>query len=131
MKKFLADTNIYLRFVLEDNKVQAETVKKFLEKAKKRQLKIIFLSPVILEMEFVLRSVYSVPRKQIAKYLLALVKTDYLEIESRKLWIDVLETYSHQKISLFDLFLFFRSQEEDAEVLSFDKDFKKLARTLK
>ena len=131
MKRFFADTNFYLRFILKDNNLQAVKVKNYLKKAKNGQVKIIFSSPVILEMEFVLRSVYSVSRKRIAKCLMTLVKTNYLEIEEREIWLKALETYIKKNFSLFDFFIFFKAKKENAQVLSFDKDFKKLKKFIK
>lgn len=130
MKRFLADTNFYLRFILQDNKAQAKTVEEYLKKAKEKKIIIVFLDEVILEIEFVLRNVYQTPRSKIAKCLSVLVKTPFLEIENRSLWIETLEIYLKRKISLFDIFLFLRAKKEKAEILSFDRDFKKLVKKL-
>lgn len=127
MKAYFADTNFYLRFILKDNKVQARKVKEFLQKAQKGRIKIGFLSEVILEMEFVLRNVYSLSKNEITKHLLPLVKTDYLNIPERNLWLTTFKVFQERNIPLFDIFLFFRAQEEGAKVLSFDKDLKKLS----
>lgn len=131
MKVYFADTNFYLRFILQDNLRQFKIVNEFLQKAQEGKLKIVFLSEVILEMEFVLKSVYSFSRREIVKVLFSLVKTDYLDIEERDLWLEAFEIFRKSKLSLFDIFLFLSARKENAEVLSFDKDFKKLARRIK
>lgn len=126
MKSYFADTNFYLRFILKDNKNQTKKTKGFLAIAKKGKIKIIFLPEVILEMEFVLRSVYSLSRKEIVRYLFPLIKTDYLEIQEREIWLPAFKIFQETNLSLFDIFLFLKAKKENAEVLSFDKDFKKL-----
>lgn len=126
MKSYFADTNFYLRFILKDNKNQTKKTKGFLAIAKKGKIKIIFLPEVILEMEFVLRSVYSLSRKEIVRYLFPLIKTDYLEIQEREIWLLAFKIFQETNLSLFDIFLFLKAKKEKAEILSFDKDFKKL-----
>ena len=131
MKKYIADTNFYLRFILQDNKEQAQLTKKRLQQAKKGEIKILFADEVILEMEFVLRSVYSVDRKDITEDLLKLIKNDFVEIENRYLWMVSLGIYRDVKIDLLDIYLSVKANESGYEVLSYDKDFRKLERILK
>lgn len=128
MKTYFADTNFYLRFILKDNKNQVKRVKEFLSKAKKGEINIVFLPEVILEMEFVLRSVYALSGKQIVKYLVPLAKTDYLDICERDIWLTAFKIFPEKNLSLFDIFLFLKARGQKAEVLSFDKDFRKLAK---
>lgn len=126
MKKYFADTNFYLRFLLQDNQAQADQVEKELKKAKDGKQKIIFLSAIILETAFVLKSNYSVTSPGIAEYLSVLVATPYLDIEDRNIWIKILPFFAQSKIDLIDIFLFEKAKDINAQVLSFDKDFKKL-----
>lgn len=131
MKTYFADTNLYLRFILQDDQAQFKKVNDFFKRAQTGRLKIVFLSEVILEMEFVLRSVYSFSKAELVKSLFTLVKSEYLEIEERDLWLEAFKVFQEKNVSLFDIFLFLKAQKESAEVLSFDKDFKKLKRALK
>lgn len=126
MKVYFADTNFYLRFILQDNPKQFKIVNELLRGAQGKKLKIIFLSEVILEMEFVLRSVYLFSRPELFKALFNLLKADYLDIEERDLWFEAFEIFLKGSFSLFDIFLFLKAQSQKAEVLSFDKDFRKL-----
>ena len=126
MKSYFADTNFYLRFILKDNRGQAKKSKEFLTKAKKGKIKIIFPPEVILEMEFVLRSVYSLSKKEVVRYLLPLIKTDYLEIKEREIWLVAFKVFQETNLSLLDIFLFLKAKKEKAQILSFYKDFKKL-----
>jgi len=128
MKSYIADTNFYLRFILQDVISQAKITEGYLRKAKLSKVSIFFPDEVILEMEFVLRSVYSVKREDLADSLTGLIKVEYVDVENRLLWIKTLEIYKATKISLLDTFLFLKAQEIGSEVLSFDEDFKKLKR---
>ncbi len=121
MTRYFADTNFYLRFLLQDNKEQAKKTQNFLERASEGEIEIIFISPVILEMTYVLESVYEVPREKIAQSLLTLIKTDYLEVQDRDVWVGVFELYKKKNISLFDIYLSMKSQGEGADVLTYDQ----------
>jgi predicted nucleic acid-binding protein len=55
-----------------------------------------------------------------------LVKTPYFFIEKRELIIKVLDDYREISVDLFDVYLFYLARSENKEVISFDKDFKKL-----
>ena len=131
MKTYFADTNLYLRFILADDQTQFKKVNNFFRRAQRKKLKIVFLAVVILEMEFVLRNVYSFSKTELIKSLLTLVKSEYLEIEERELWFEAFRIFQEKNLSLFDIFLFLKAQKSGAEVLSFDQDFKKLKRRLK
>lgn len=126
MKIYFADTNIFLRFLLKDNPKFSKKARSYFTLAKKGRIRIIVLSVVILEIEYVLRKVYSLSRQEIAKKISSLVKSIYFEIEDRSLWLDVLAVYSKAKLDLVDIFLFEKAKANDAEVLSFDKDLIKL-----
>ena len=128
MKQYIADTNFYLRFILQDIESQAAFTEKYLKLAELGKIKIFFPDEVILEMEFVLRSFYFVKRIDIFQSLDALVKLDYVDIENKALWIKVLETYRNENVSLIDILLHNKAKGMGAEVLSFDKDFKKLVK---
>lgn len=126
VKRYFADTNFYLRFTLQDNKEQANFVEDELKKAKAGQQTIVFLSIVILEMAFVLKSYYLLSNVEIANCLSTLAKTSFLDVADRSIWLKVLPVYAKKNISLIDIFLFEKAKSEGGEVLSFDKDFERL-----
>lgn len=126
MKLYFADANFYLRFLLQDNQVQARKTEEILRKASRGEIKITFTPEVILEMEFVLRKVYRIPKPELVEKLASLVKTNYVYIEERAEWMDSFQLYQKMDLSLLDIFLFFQAQSKGAEVLSYDQDFEKL-----
>lgn len=126
MKVYFADTNIFLRFLLKDNPKLSKKAKYYFTLAKSGNIKIKVLSEILLEIEYVLRKVYQESRQDISKKLSSLVKSTYFEITDKNLWIDIIESYSKTNLDLVDIFLFEKAKADEAEVLSFDKDFKKL-----
>lgn len=126
MVTYLADTNIFVRLYTQDNSEQLKISEETLINCKKRKLKIVVLSEVIPEIEYVLRKVYKVDRKTISDHLLGLVKTTYINIEKRDIWKSAIKVYSKNNIDIIDAILFVESQNRRNEILSFDKDFKKI-----
>lgn len=126
MKKYLVDANFILRFLLHDNKRQFEQVEKVLIKAKEKKIKIKLISEVVMEVEYVLRKFYKTPRAEISQKLLDLTKSDFLEVEKKFILIKSLDKYASINIDLVDILLYFQTADEGSEILSFDKDFKKL-----
>ncbi len=126
MKKLYADTNTFLRFLLQDNIEQAKIAEKNFILAKENKLQVIVISEVIPELVYVLAGVYKLSRAETAKQVSYIVETPYFKVEQRSLWIQVLEAYPQVKVDVVDIFLAVKAAENDGAVFSFDHDFEKL-----
>jgi len=126
MTKYIVDTNVFLRFLLKDNKKYFNQAKKYFTRAKEHKTTLILLPSVVFEIDYVLRGVYSLPRKESAEILSSLVKSPDLEIKERKILIEAVEKYKKINIDLVDIYLSVVAKQQKAKVLSFDKDFKKI-----
>lgn len=127
MKKYIVDTNIFLRFLLKDNEKFYQQAKKYFIDAKDKKIVLILLSQVIFEIDYVLKGVYKLSRQESADILKNLMKFPYLQVENRQVIAEAIGKYAEKNIDLVDLFLLETARKEGAEVLSFDKDFSKLA----
>lgn len=126
MKKYIVDTNVFLRFLLKDHPKYYQTAKECFHQAKKGKVALILIPEVVLEINYVLRGVYYLPRKKVADILGKLVKSPDLEVKNREILIETVEMYRKANIDLADLFIYKSAQKENARVLSFDKDFTKI-----
>lgn len=126
MKKYLLDTNVILRFLLQDHKNYFKIASDYIKKAQQKQIEIEIIPEVIFELDYVLRGVYNLSKNEVVDILLKLVKTPYLKIENREIILNVIENYQKKAIDLFDIYLFYLAKNKKAEVISFDQDFKKL-----
>lgn len=126
MVTYLADTNIFVRLYIHDDSEQRKLSEKTLIDSKNGKLKIVVLSEVIPEIEYVLRKVYKIDRKTISDHLMGLINTAYINIEKRDIWKKAIKVYSKNNIDIIDAILFVESQGRRNEILSFDKDFKKI-----
>jgi len=128
MKKYYTDANIFLRFILKDNPTQSQKASNYFHKAQMRQIELIFLPEVIAEIEYVLRKQYKETREKVAEVLSALVKPAYITIFNRSAILEALNFYKKTGVDFADSILFATAREQNAQVISFDKDFKKLTK---
>lgn len=126
MKTYFVDANIFLRFILEDNKKLAKKAKEYFQKAKEEKIKLIFTPEIIMEINYVLLKVYSVDKVKVVDYLSTLIKTPYLEIINRKILLNSLDVCQKYPVDFIDALLFSYAKENNSSVLSFDTDFQKL-----
>jgi len=126
MPVYYIDANYFLRFILKDNLNQWKIANGYFEKAKQEKIKLVFLTEVILEIEYVMRKVYKLNRKLIFKYISTLLIINSFEIADREVLKSSLLKYLDKNVDFVDAILFYKSKNRHAEVLSFDKDFDKI-----
>lgn len=126
MKIYFADSNLFLRLLLNDVPSQAEEAQIFLNKAKNEKIRIKVCQIVLFEIVFVLEKVYRFTREDISKQVKIVVMMPYLEIDDKEIFIEALELYAKIMIDLVDIFLFCKARAGGGEILSFDKDYRKL-----
>jgi predicted nucleic-acid-binding protein len=125
MKKFIVDTNFFLRFILKDNLSQWQIADNYFLKARNEKITLIFLTEIILEIEYVMRKVYNLNRTIIFKYISTLLAINNFEIADRDVLRNALLLYLQKNIDLIDCVLCQKAKSQKAEILAFDRDFKK------
>ena len=128
MKKYYVDSNFFLRFILKDNLNQWIVANGYFKEAKLEKVKLVFLTETIIEIEYVLRKVYKLSRRIILKYLLTLLSINNFEITDQELLKDTLLYYVEKNIDFVDIIIFLKARSQNAEVLTFDKDFDKISK---
>jgi len=128
MKEYYIDSNFFLRFILKDNLNQWIVANGYFKEAKLEKVKLVFLTETIIEIEYVLRKVYKLSRKIILKYLLTLLSINNFEIIDKELLKDALLYYGEKNIDFVDIIIFLKARSQNAEVLTFDKDFDKISK---
>ena len=126
MTKYVVDTNVFLRFLLKDNKKYFNQARESFLRAKECKITLILLPPVVFEIDYVLKGVYSLSRQESANILSSLVKSPDLEVKERKILIETIEKYKKVNVDLVDIYLSAVAKQQKAKILSFDKDFKKI-----
>ena len=96
MKKYIADTNFILRYLLADNKESYKQTKVIFEQARIGKCQIEIEQSVFAEVIFVLSSFYKVPRIEIVKILKSLLSYKGVKVEL-DIYSDALDTHLTQK----------------------------------
>lgn len=126
MNHVFIDTNILVRFTLQDNPQQNKKTREYIADAKQGKVKLTIITEILLEVEYVLRKTYRIPREQIARNLESLIGMEYFDVVDRDILKIALKIYKLKSLDLVDVILFLKARKANAKVLSFDRDFAKL-----
>ncbi|MBU1089021.1 PIN domain-containing protein [Patescibacteria group bacterium] len=126
MKKLYVDTNVFLRYFLNDNTRQSNLARKYFLQAQKNNCKLFTIPQILFEFAYVLKSVYKRNKKDVVTHLKIILSMNFLVINNKEELKQATVIYQNKNIDLVDAYLFVCAQTNQAEVFSFDKDFKKL-----
>lgn len=126
MKRYILDTNAFLRFLLDDIPSQHKKVKRLLLKAHKSEYEIIIPEIVVFEIAFSLDKYYGYKKSQIVAILGSIISARYLKTESKNIFIEALGLYGKENIEFVDCFLLVKSIENKHKLFSFDKKLNRL-----
>ena len=126
-KAYLIDTNVILRFLLNDIPEQSERARRFLESVEVGVERVYLTDLVFSECIWVLEKFYKIPRAEIRKVMRPIILFEGMETQSPKtLLLDALSLWEKGKADWTDAFLATYCKQDRREIISFDKDFEKL-----
>lgn len=128
MKVLYLDTNVLLRYLLDDIPDQSQEAKKTLEAIEQGDTTGFISILVVNELIWILENYYELKRNIYIPKLLKLFLIDQIKIieVKKKVITKILERMQKQKIDFTDLYL--ANIAPYAQIMSFDQDFKKLFR---
>ena len=129
MKKYFLDTNVILRYLLQDNPVQCDEADEAFQEAKNREVELVLCQAIIFEAFYVLVKYYEIEKKIVIEMLGKIINIPYLSVENRSEFSEAILRFSQANVSLIDCFLVAKAESVGAHVLSFDKDIKKLKKS--
>ena len=129
MKHSLIDTNVIIRYLVEDPETirpKFKGVYAFFEKVEKGQLHVQLPELVLFEAFFVLTSFYEVPAAKAAQTLDLIVALKGISMQDKGLMRSCLMLLQNKKIDLVDAYILSVSRQKKIKtVYSFDNDLKK------
>lgn len=115
----MLDTNMILRYILDDNKKMADIVEEYITSCD-----VIITIEVIAEVVYVLRKVYSLERQMVSdevKNFAALVKCNESDV------LDfAIDTYATKNLDFVDCVLYAYNKIDGFEIATFDKKLLRL-----
>ena len=106
------DTNLFIRYLTNDDPQKAEAVEKLLLNAKSGKIKLVTSHLVIAELVWVLASHYDQPNSTISDLLGAILNTEGLNVENGEIIENALDIFDEEKIDFVDAYIisFMRSR---------------------
>lgn len=126
MKKFVADTNIFLRFLLNDIPSQANKSERYFKQATEGKIEILVFPITIFEIVFSLGKYYGKTKNEIIELTKTIVSAPHLKVEDKEVFLEALKKYQNFNMSFVDIFIFCKAEIANGSILSFDKHFEKL-----
>jgi predicted nucleic-acid-binding protein len=124
-KRRLVDTNLIVRYLVQDHEKHAKAAGRLFEACDRGDVVIVVLPAVLAECVFVLESFYEHPRGDIASALGRLISSPCVEIDGAAIHLDALDRYRKTKVHFVDCLVAATAAAESMPVASFDQDFRK------
>jgi predicted nucleic-acid-binding protein len=124
-RRRLVDTNLIVRYLVQDHEKHAKAAGKLFEACDRGELVIVVLPAVLAECVFVLESFYERARGDIAAALGGLISSPGVEIGAAVIHLDALDRYRKTKVHFVDCLIAATAASENMPVASFDQDFRK------
>ena len=129
MKTNLVDTNVIIRYLVEDpDRIQRKFkgVFTFFPRIERGEIKIELCDLVLFEAFFVLTNLYEVPQHEAADKLSGIVSYKGVIMSDKPLILSCLKILQTEKIDLVDAYLLAISKKKNIkQIYSFDSDLSK------
>lgn len=122
MKSCFVDTNLFIRYLTNDDPAKADKVDKLLDDAAAGNLKLVTTEMVMAEIVWVLESGYSLKNSDIAPLVRGILATPGLEVINAALVARAVELYETVNIDFIDGYIAaVMEQRGITELYSFDR----------
>ena len=116
------DTNLFIRYLTNDDPQKADRVDQLLEQAANGKIKLMTEGIVLAEVVWVLESYYNLEKARIAEMLKAILSTPGLEVLNGRIVENALPYYSLQNIDFVDAYIVALMQKHKITgIYSFEK----------
>ena len=124
-KVYLIDTNVVLRYLLDDHKLFSPKAKAFMQDVAKGLKKAELSSVVVVECVYVMEKFYQIPKNEIVDRLSRILNIKEIVNPDKSELLDALVKFENSGADIVDCILAAKSSSQRV-IVSFDKDFKKL-----
>lgn len=127
MNKYYLDTNIVIRFLLQDHKTLSRKANRIFEEADNGDCSLILTDVAVAEAVWVLTSVYKIERQKVGETLTKLIIKRGIICRNKIVMIDALSKFSEVNCDFFDCYFAALAEDSGDGVASFDSDLKKFS----
>jgi predicted nucleic acid-binding protein len=118
------DTNIFLRYLTNDDPEQAPKARRLLERAERDEEHLVTTAFTIAEIVWVLESVYELDRASIRAKVVAILGLSGLTVEDQEMLLQAIVWYEEKNVDFADAYsAAWMARRDLDEVYTFDRDF--------
>ena len=128
MNLLIVDTNVLLRFLLDDVPEQADEVSRVFVKARAGDLRVFIPQIVVFEVVFNLVKLYEFDKDKVIDALNIIFNTQHFLIQDKDVFNLALALFKTNNISFADCFIAGYVTFKKGNLFTFDKVLKKLAK---
>jgi predicted nucleic acid-binding protein len=122
MKSYFVDTNIFIRYLTNDDPVKADRVEKLLSEAAAGKVRLVTAEMVLAEVVWVLESFYGLKNVEVGSMVKAILATPGLEVLNSVLVEKALEYYLAHNIDFVDAYIVaVMDKRKISDIYSYDK----------
>ena len=118
MKKIFIDTNIFIRYLINDVPHQIDKVERLFDLAEKGEVTLITGPPVFFEIAWTLKSFYNVNREGIYESISGIIGLPGLDIIDLDILEEALELYKQTSTDFNDAYIAVLSNKAGAESIA-------------
>ena len=132
MKTYFVDTNLFIRYLTNDDIEKANRVEELLDKAALGKVRLITCEVVLAEVVWVLESYYNLNKAQIAEHLEAILATPGLNVLNGKVVEKAVEYYQNENIDFIDAYIVsLMNRLNISSIYTFDRKHLKRIKSIK
>ncbi len=128
MKKVFVDTNLFIRYLVNDVPEMADAVERLFDTAERGEISLVTGPPVFFEMAWTLKSFYKKSRQYIYECLQSIMGIQGLEVLDSEVLEQSLEIYRNMAVDFGDAYIAASAKIRQADnIATFNRvHFKKL-----
>lgn len=127
---FFIDTNVLLRFLLNDHQDLSPKAKLIFLKAQEGKIEIYLDEIVVAEAVWTLSSYYQIKKEKIIETLEKLISQNWIINPRKKLILEALLLYKLKNIHYIDAWIFVVNKNIKTKLFTFDKNLAKLTKKI-
>ena len=125
MDKKIIDTNLIVRYLVNDQPVHYKIARDFFDLVKFGKIKAILEQAVFTETVFVLSKIYEIPKEKISEALTGLLEYKGIYNHEKEVLLEALLIYTQTNLHIVDCILVAKAKLHDMGIQSFDQELLK------
>ncbi len=123
---YLLDTNIILRFLLNDHRQLSSEAKRIFQQGEHHKAYLVINHVTLAETVWVLESFYQLAADKVARLLIDLINLPNVKVPQKSLIVEALLLAAKKKIAYIDAYNLLFARNKSLRLKTFDRQLKKL-----